>query len=182
MSATALTISPTKFNEALEEVERWKRKYNGMQQAGEAKAGLVVAGVTIVATEATLGYARGRWGEQQLGGIAAEVWGGAAAEAIALSGFFGRHSEMLANMGHGTLGFAVAMEALKMGEAAREKDAGHGKETIETRGEPVREAPKPEPAARTTEALPSGEGRRTVVATMGDDVPAVQPARRKTGT
>jgi hypothetical protein len=175
-TGTALTISPSKFNDALEEVEKWKKKYNGMQQAGEAKAGLVVAGVSIVVTEGALGYARGRYGEKQFGGLPAEFWGGAVAELAALSGFFGKHSEVVAGVGHGALGFCAAIEMMKAGEAARAKaespKAQPQPQVVQTQGQVVDESTQPVQAARRSGgSLPQKRVVATVPnRTMADDV------------
>lgn len=191
MSASALTISPTKFNDALEEVERWKRKYSNTQQAAEAKAGLVVTGLTIIAVEAGLGYARGRYGKKEIGGLPAEFWGGATAELAALSGFFGKHSEIVANSGHAALAFTAATEMMEFGAEARAKAEGpktavpanDGRQVVQTRGEAV----AVEGVAKGPAELPTGQRRAVVEGApraLADDIGVVanKSVTRRTGT
>jgi hypothetical protein len=185
---TAVTISPIKYSEAIDEIDRWKKKYNSLQTVGEEKAGLVSAGVTIVGVEAGLGYLRGRYGKKEIAGFAVELLAGGAGELVALSGVLGKHSEAAANLSHATLAFAAAFELYEVGVEARQKAdaapatkpangaATERKETITTSGETVGDNRRAAP-----EELPSGQRRTEVVPRpMADDI--TRAGARKTGT
>ena len=188
---SSLTLSPKAFNEAIETTERLKTKLAKIQQAGEAKAGLVVTGATVVAVEGLAGYLRGRFGEKKVGPINAEIAAGVAAEVLALTGLFGRYSESVAMAGHATIGFAIGIEAMKIGEKHAEEAESiprrRTRETIEAAGEEVDERPARREASiqkRSTERLPPQRKRvdlRRSPSTMADDVVEAEPAV-KTGT
>lgn len=187
---SGLVIGESKFNariaELVEENEKLGNKLKRAKDAGEAKAGLVVTGATIVGVEGLLGYLRGRYGEKMILDMPAEVVGGASLELAAISGFVGKHAEIVANAGHATLGFVVALEAIKLGEEHRKQTergtksaaATETRSVVEGKGETV------DPLRRVDE-LPSGERRVGVASvgrTMADDVAAVETPAKKTGT
>lgn len=183
---STLTVSPKAHAEALEAVDRWKRKYAGMQEAGEQKAGLVVGGATVIGVEALVGYMRGRYGEKKLGPVNAEIIAGTACEVLALSGIFGKWSESIALTGHATIGFALGVEAMKVGEAHAVRDRQPPRrETIETAGEELPEQEETrQPIQRRREALPQKRQRVDIHARqnrMADDVEVPEPPA-KTGT
>lgn len=190
--SSSLTISPKAFNEAIETTERLKNKLTKIQSAGEAKAGLVVGGATVVAVEGLAGYMRGRYGEKQIGPVNAEVTAGVACEVLALMGIFGKWSESIAMVGHATIGFAIGMEAMKIGERhAREAERGaparERRAAIDTAGEEIEDTRREAPIQkRSAEKLPPRQRRvdlRRPASTMADDVAVeeTEPAV-KTGT
>jgi hypothetical protein len=188
--ASMLQIPASALNQRLQEQleanEKLSTKLKRVQETGEAKAGLIVTGATIVVTEGALGYARGRYGEKKVLDIPAEVWAGGALELAAMSGLVGKHSEMVAAMGHATLAFVTAVECMKLGEKARAEDeaktapqrqappAATRREIIETQGHEVTHQTNELPEQRHTVAMPSR--------TMADDIPApAVRSARKTG-
>lgn len=184
--SSSITISAAKHNEAIEAVERWKRKYQGMQEAGEARAGLVIGGATVLGTEALVGYMRGRYGEKKMGPINAEIAGGLACELLALSGLAGKWSESVALVGHATIGFALGLEAMRIGEQHKIQGGNaKSKETVDAVGEEVQgKTTSPRPIQRRREVLPEKRQRVDIASRqsrMADDVEVPQP-EEKTGT
>lgn len=118
--STSLSLSREKVVELAKKLEGAQRKLATVQGKGEKHAAEVVEAAEYFAAILALGYARGRYGAFDVKGIPAEVIGGLVAHVVGFSGFLGKHSGDIHNIGNASLGFALGLEAIEAGEKARE--------------------------------------------------------------
>lgn len=155
-------VSPAKMTEVLNQLQRAHGQIAKFKEKGETQAGVVLSGLTIVGTEFGLGYARGRYGKVEAGGIPVEIIGGALGELLAFTGIAGRQSEHIHNMSHAALAFGVACEAMQMGEEARAR-AEATKPGQLTNGHRVVETPAPvQSAPMVASGIPQTRPRRVI--------------------
>lgn len=119
---TSLSISREKVVELAKRLESSQKKLATIQGKGEKHAGEVIETGEYLGAMLALGYIRGRYGSFDFKGIPAEVLVGLAAHAVGFSGFLGKHSGDIHNIGNASLGFALAFEAIQLGKKAAEKE------------------------------------------------------------
>lgn len=137
--STSLAFSREKVVELAKRLESSQKKLATIAGKGEKHAGEVIEAGEYLAATMALGYVRGRYGAFDVKGIPAEVLIGLACHAVGFSGFLGKHGGDVHNLGNASLGFALALEAISLGEKGREKEK-NGPSALDRAREIVKEA------------------------------------------